>query len=109
MIFLLTRPSRDVTISCYDNPLFDRFLLTRPSRDVTGRLSCCRIVFYISTHTPLAGRDIYAYELKQELVISTHTPLAGRDIDDAKFPFSLRISTHTPLAGRDIFPCYILI
>ena len=34
-------------------------------------------------------------------VISTHAPLAGRDIDNyCKNPYKL-ISTHAPLAGRD--------
>ena len=78
----------------------------------------------ISTHTPLAGRDItivmglwsvFVFQLTRpsrgvtseeiklqaKLLISTHTPLAGRD---EKFPgiaAVIQISTHTPLAGRD--------
>ena len=35
-IFLLTRPSRDVTLSHRLNILVFAFLLTRPSRDVTA-------------------------------------------------------------------------
>ena len=57
----------------------------------------------ISTHTPLAGRDMHAHDCGiSTIVISTHTPLAGRDerafINDRR---GVRISTHTPLAGRD--------
>ena len=34
--------------------------------------------------------------------ISTHTPLAGRDVIVRPHPRSImKISTHTPLAGRD--------
>ena len=35
------------------------------------------------------------------LVISTHTPLAGRDIKAGWTGYNRSISTHTPLAGRD--------
>ena len=84
----------------------------------------CHISFIISTHTPLAGRDIdnlvtfhtlitfqltrpsrgvtkmdVGYNLTDD--ISTHTPLAGRDIDEEAFVRQMKISTHTPLAGRD--------
>ena len=35
----------------------------------------------ISTHTPLAGRDVADLENNQnDMNISTHTPLAGRDV-----------------------------
>ena len=33
----------------------------------------------ISTHTPLAGRDVLCAMKDLENAISTHTPLAGRD------------------------------
>ena len=56
---------------------------------------------YISTHTPLAGRD-WNYRTSSALsVISTHTPLAGRDLIFAAKNIREAISTHTPLAGRD--------
>ena len=80
---------------------------------------------YISTHTPLAGRDKRFVAMQRLPYISTHTPLAGRDTlqnmnkyRGALFLLTrpLRdvtnnictlfklcvISTHTPLAGRDI-------
>ena len=78
----------------------------------------------ISTHAPLAGRDIHTNNQKHHGEISTHAPLAGRDgrarwytIPKSVFqptrplrgatsstqliqlPFE--ISTHAPLAGRD--------
>ncbi len=79
---------------------------------------------FISTHTPLAGRDLWHYILWELELISTHTPLAGRDpwAIRSRYFFgnfnshaprgarrskffkickTLHISTHTPLAGRD--------
>ena len=35
------------------------------------------------------------------IVISTHAPLAGRDLGPADSDNALLISTHAPLAGRD--------
>ena len=55
------------------------FLLTRPSRDVTGICPIKYRVPEISTHTPLAGRDKKPTVDIPLLIISTHTPLAGRD------------------------------
>ena len=78
----------------------------------------------ISTHAPLAGRDVYAGDRAYHEEISTHAPLAGRDkaassleCSSSKFQPTrpLRgatsltvptealksISTHAPLAGRD--------
>ena len=80
----------------------------------------------ISTHAPLAGRDVFEnLELREITDISTHAPLAGRDnftvkanemqeifqptrpLRGATFePLGRaglrKISTHAPLAGRDI-------
>ena len=78
----------------------------------------------ISTHTPLAGRDVEARAGIATLPISTHTPLAGRDPQEEPVEITeeiflltrpsrgatgqatllhwiFQISTHTPLAGRD--------
>ena len=57
------------------------FLLTRPLRDVTFCDVEGLLEVAISTHTPLAGRDVadcYGYNFP---TISTHTPLAGRDTE----------------------------
>ena len=55
----------------------------------------------ISTHTPLAGRDRIMQIVMNWEPISTHTPLAGRDLISGRVPVIGYISTHTPLAGRD--------
>ena len=77
--FLLTRPLRDVTDMQHEMQHENRFLLTRPLRDVTCELSCEINGAWISTHTPLAGRDCGTVLPGLEPGISTHTPLAGRD------------------------------
>ena len=82
-------------------------------------------VHVISTHAPLAGRDIIDRLFADLRFISTHAPLAGRDsVLSVKPPHELLfqptrplrgateindrqtfghwISTHAPLAGRDI-------
>ena len=60
----------------------------------------------ISTHTPLAGRDVSLNIFVGSHIISTHTPLAGRDLDDSVPKLNELISTHTPLAGRDVIVVY---
>ena len=55
------------------------FLLTRPSRGVTAGGVAKEAVPPISTHTPLAGRDLLDAQVPAGKTISTHTPLAGRD------------------------------
>ena len=55
--FLLTRPLRDVTCTASSVPRISAFLLTRPLRDVTCPAPYVHNNHYISTHTPLAGRD----------------------------------------------------
>ena len=61
-----------------------------------------QVTFAISTHTPLAGRDLVGVKLYDVVGISTHTPLAGRDAMSMPKTGQIRISTHTPLAGRDV-------
>ena len=79
---------------------------------------------FISTHAPLAGRDIKKRRavvavnsfqptrplrgatngqarLFAEVEISTHAPLAGRDRQHLGHRIAGLISTHAPLAGRD--------
>ena len=104
MSFLLTRPSRGATLCRSDNSLnlshfyshaprgaqlnpsckaciSVLFLLTRPSRGATSSIiSSCKTKS-ISTHTPLAGRNLpIVYDDTLSYYISTHTPLAGRNI-----------------------------
>ena len=60
--------------------LISQFLLTRPSRDVTYPQTRLDMIYNISTHTPLAGRDGDITVNGFPESISTHTPLAGRDM-----------------------------
>jgi hypothetical protein len=62
-----------------------------------------KILGRISTHAPLAGRDILRREVAEYEKISTHAPLAGRDAGVVRADDILigDISTHAPLAGRD--------
>ena len=55
--FQLTRPSRGVTEPPPLPSEPSQFQLTRPSRGVTGFNQSEKAPSYISTHTPLAGRD----------------------------------------------------
>ena len=59
----------------------------------------------ISTHAPLAGRDIMDWFGDTFFIISTHAPLAGRDNWGYELIcHPMVISTHAPLAGRDRKP-----
>ena len=77
--FLLTRLSRGVTHGTPSTIFVSIFLLTRLSRGVTGTFSSSFANGRISTHTPLARRDINQILQFQINEISTHTPLARRD------------------------------
>ena len=56
----------------------------------------------ISTHTPLAGRDVtFLLFLVVQTFLLTR-PLRDVTEDRQHFHRVLRISTHTPLAGRDL-------
>ena len=56
------------------------FQPTRPLRGATSWGWFSSYCFTISTHAPLAGRDISHVRIMNRLcVISTHAPLAGRD------------------------------
>ena len=104
----------------------DRFQPTRPLRGATcyGWEQAAGTII-ISTHAPLAGRDVYDNFYQMIKKISTHAPLAGRDsavivpppppegfqptrpLRGATEAHSVRapdarISTHAPLAGRDV-------
>ena len=59
--FLLTRPLRDVTVFFQPSEKRNQFLLTRPLRDVTYGTFDWKTWTMISTHTPLAGRDMIIF------------------------------------------------
>ena len=102
-----------------------RFLLTRPSRGAT--LDTLREfgAWLISTHTPLAGRDIQTHTGAVQVVnfyshaprgarhffgyctenagdFYSHAPRGARPNVVLTAHAAMRISTHTPLAGRDL-------
>ena len=123
--FQPTRPLRGATISRGNPRRYSRFQPTRPLRGATSPEASPLITPTISTHAPLAGRDLLALRLDMLAgTISTHAPLAGRDPRGSGGPFGVyrfqptrplrgatidahrlgrcvRISTHAPLAGRD--------
>ena len=77
----------------------------RPSRSV---IFC--LPFIISTHTPLAGRDIITDENHHCLAAFQLTrPLRGATSGLERQQVKRQISTHTPLAGRDGIRCAILV
>ena len=82
LIFQPTRPLRGATQEpCAVECRHCGFQPTRPLRGATSRVTVgCRQV-EISTHAPLAGRDLWINcSANPEPLISTHAPLAGRDV-----------------------------
>ena len=78
------------------------FLLTRPLRDVTSLYRRSVTIHYISTHTPLTGRDFYDYvEQKFWQYFYSHAPYGTWPISSSLIFSIALISTHTPLTGRD--------
>ena len=79
--FLLTRLSQGVTPPP-QSPVHRlwKFLLTRLSQGVTKRGNNAEVRRDISTHTPLARRDLRPGLTSNKIPISTHTPLARRDL-----------------------------
>ena len=82
-------------------PSLHEFQPTRPLRGATEQNEPEQVDEKISTHAPLAGRDIQPGLGREEQHISTHAPLAGRDKIIVPESGTERISTHAPLAGRD--------
>ena len=94
-----------MTLSSTARSIVLLFLLTRPLRDVTDVCGCIELGGNISTHTPLAGRDggygdLYLWADRFLLT----RPLRDVTIIYPVFINSPYISTHTPLAGRDHYP-----
>ena len=58
-----------------------KFQPTRPLRGATNSPTWdSRVAIVISTHAPLAGRDVeIGFKFHDGTAISTHAPLAGRD------------------------------
>ena len=103
--FQPTRPLRGATPrgqKVWARPLFQP---TRPLRGATSGMGWRSKSKGISTHAPLAGRDLcHSCHSRKTARISTHAPLAGRDVDGGAGALGQNISTHAPLAGRDRVP-----
>ena len=93
---------RGVTDTKIDSLAAEVFQLTRLMRGVTGIDLITHVIFFISTHTPHARRDVAVRELPMmSISISTHTPHARRDPQSSEENSLRIISTHTPHARRD--------
>ena len=77
------------------------FLLTRPSRGATITASPLNDGVVISTHTPLAGRDIIPCACAFAMQFLLTRPSRGATVMMNGGSEAIEISTHTPLAGRD--------
>ena len=101
--FQLTRLLRGATITSLIRKAGAKFQLTRLLRGATLCACYLRFQVEISTHTPLARRDVTLHKNYDYLLtISTHTPLARRDQAGTILScYDTVISTHTPLARRD--------
>ena len=122
--FQLTRPLRGATRIGNAALQIQIFQLTRPLRGATCRRFFLDFGNFISTHTPLAGRDVHhRTAVRTERHFNSHAPCGARLRAGARRPapepFQLTrplrgathavaevakystISTHTPLAGRD--------
>ena len=126
-VFQPTRPLRGATSDVGGVSRWPVFQPTRPLRGATILGTALHTGIEISTHAPLAGRDVSTMLLITPIspfqptrplrgatltnpktfkwfFISTHAPLAGRDdIQPVERKALDQISTHAPLAGRDAF------
>ena len=102
--FLLTRPLRGATCNRRRRCICKKFLLTRPLRGATGSLRCPCGRLMISTHTPLAGRDICViFDIPLNTDFYSHAPCGAR-------PETRRVSrskkyfySHAPCGARPEF------
>ena len=68
-------------------------------------LSYCFMLSGISTHAPLAGRDvIIAFYFGTQSQFQPTRPLRGATVGRTAMHCVGSISTHAPLAGRDLSP-----
>ena len=69
---------------------------------MTDKVEVWEVNLDISTHTPLAGRDVSVTDLSSSVTPFLLTrPLRDVTFSDLNLDFFQAISTHTPLAGRD--------
>ena len=100
--FLLTHPSRDVTIFGWARRACEEFLLTHPSRDVTDKMqNIFRIIDHFYSHIPRGMWRLHNWKgIWKCRFLLTHP---SRDVTSycAIKSTSNKISTHTSLAGCD--------
>ena len=79
----------------------------QPTRPLRGATLCGLLVFrsgfHISTHAPLAGRDVTTLPFLTRRKISTHAPLAGRDRNKCEFvELHINFNPRAPCGARQI-------
>ena len=105
--FQSTRPLRGATLWCRrckaSNIVFQP---TRPLRGATGTSPASASgATVISTHAPLAGRDVYMRVKAITAHISTHAPLAGRDqVSMAAWIYRRHFNPRAPCGARHSTP-----
>ena len=101
--FQPTRPLRGATSLMMTNTSAADYF--NPRAPCGARLLCDlnkRAGIEFQPTRPLRGATLGAKTVLQHIRISTHAPLAGRDVRHAAIPGAkITISTHAPLAGRD--------
>ena len=101
-LFQPTRPLRGATqsLGATGNPA--AFQPTRPLRGATLAKKFSVSIHTISTHAPLAGRDVNRLRGQpQERDFNPRAPCGARRHNNIKTKVETGISTHAPLAGRD--------
>ncbi len=90
-----TFPQMILTLIQHFNPL-------SPHGERQGVYSGCKLVYYISIHSPRMGRDSNLCNLTKNVHISIHSPRMGRDVGGlGSGDTPCRISIHSPRMGRD--------
>ena len=99
--FQLTRPSRGATQTVPFPCGTMKFQLTRPSRGAT--FAFCKLTkrFFISTHTPLAGRDcMTAHYTSNQHHFNSHAPRGARLGNSISFKTQTDFNSHAPRGAR---------
>ena len=88
-------------ILAFSSLLSISFLLTRPSRGATRDDGYAGYIHYISTHTPLAGRDENAAsKVSGTIDFYSHAPRGARPKSWQQLPASQNFYSHAPRGAR---------
>ena len=108
--FQPTRPLRGATSAqCLSGMAWKLFQPTRPLRGATGFDLVPVLIQPISTHAPLAGRDLTSASTNRVQLtdFNPRAPCGARPPAPEGPAQNITISTHAPLAGRDFWlRCY---